>query len=153
MELIYRPTEDGKPADPAAVRRWPFTLGRFRAREIEEIERLTALAWGVPYKQALMQGSMLARRALLWTLQRREHPKLRFSDLDPCDDEIEITLNLDEWAELRAEVEGAKHLSQADREQALAQIDKSIEDTRAELEAKGEAPPAAEAEGKAPSAS
>lgn len=121
MYLIYTP--DG---DKAQEQRWTFALGKLRSKEIEQIEKLTGLQYGVPYKQALLQGGALARRALLWTFLRRQHPTTRFNDVDFADDELELDMDRAEWIELRDEVESSTHMDQATKEQALAQIDKSI---------------------------
>ncbi len=143
MKLTYH--QDGTEVPKV----WTFTMGRFRAKEIEAVESRTKMNWGTDFKQALLQGNMLARRAMLWTLTRRDHPKMRFEDLDPFDDEVKVELNAQEWQEYFDEIEKAPlkpGASEEDREGILAVIAKEIADAKA---AEDEASP--NDAGKAPS--
>ncbi|GIJ51326.1 hypothetical protein Val02_82120 [Virgisporangium aliadipatigenens] len=119
MFLIYTP-------DGEETQKWEFKLGRLRSMEIEAIEKLTGLDYGSTFKQALLQGNARARRALLWTFLRRDHPRLKFSDVDFFDEEVEVTLDRAEWGELRTETEAAAGVDEDARAQALAAIDMAI---------------------------
>lgn len=96
MWFIYKP-EDGEPQE------WWFDPQKVRAREAEAIEKRTGWDWG-EFGQHLIQGSTLARRALLWTYQRRLHPTLRFEDVDFAMDEVELSPSVEEVAAIRAEM-------------------------------------------------
>lgn len=119
MYLIYTP-------DGGAEQRWTFKLGKLRTMEIEAIERLTDLDYGSQFKQKLLQGNAKARRALLFTFLRREHPHIKFTDVDFADDELRLDMDREEWQETRAEVEKAA-MSEEMRAQVLEAIDASIE--------------------------
>lgn len=120
MYLIYRP-------DGGEEQRWTFQLGKLRSMEIEAIEKVTGLKYGTEFKETLLKGGALARRALLWTFQRRTHPTLRFADVDFADDELALDMDRDEWAEIRAATEKAPGMDDETRQQLLAAIDQSIE--------------------------
>lgn len=136
MFLTYKP-EDGD------EQRWTIKLGKLRSLEIEQIEKLTAMDYGAEFRQRLLKGNGLARRALLFTLVRRDHPRTRFADVDFADDELILEMDLVELREVREAVVEAPTLSDDERTIALAQVDAQI----AEIEAAGEQ---VEAEGKAP---
>lgn len=141
MKLTYH--QDGT-EEPKV---WTFVMGRFRSKEIEAVEARTNMNWGTDFKQALLQGNMLARRAMLWTLQKRDHPKLRFDDLDPFDDEVKVELNATEWQEFYDEIVKAPlqpGKTEEDREAVLAVIANEIVEARAAegpAEVLGKAPP------------
>jgi hypothetical protein len=131
MFLKYTPDD----ADPQT---FEFYLGKLRTMEAEAIEKHTGLNYGSDYKQALLMGNVRARRALLWTLLRRQHPTLKYADVDFADDELVIEYDTDEWADIRAAVEKATHLDEEARAVQLAAIDAAI----------AEAPPAGKARSK-----
>lgn len=132
MRLVYHPDGQSEP------REWPIDLGKFRTLEVENIERLTGLDYGADFKKRLLQGSALARRALLYTLQRREHPHLRFSDVDFADDEVRLEFDLAELREMRAAAAGAP-MAEDQRSLVLSEIDRQIElETAAHGEASDE---------------
>jgi hypothetical protein len=72
---------------------WEFKLGAMRSVDIEAIERRTPWEFGGEFKQRLLKGSALARRALLWVLLRRTDAFLKFDDIEFADDEV--TLEMD----------------------------------------------------------
>lgn len=120
MELVYRP--DGKPDQE---KRWPLDLGKLRTMETEAIEKLSGLKYGSEFKMGLLKQGALERRVMLYTLQRREHPTLRFSDVDFADDECFIDFDRDELAQIRQAAEDAD-LDEATRAQALAALDAQL---------------------------
>src|SRR5690349_14550535 len=101
MFLTYQPDGQTEP------RRWTLNLGKLRSMEIEAIEKATGFNYGTDFKDKLLRGNGLARRALLWTLQRREHPTLKFADVDFADDELQLEMDVDELAESRAAIADA----------------------------------------------
>ncbi len=94
MFLVYKP-EGGE------EQRWLYNPGRLRTQEMFAIERHPGLKYGGEFKQALMQGATLARQALLWTFLRRDHPTIKFADVDFFDEELELQRDKDE---LEAEI-------------------------------------------------
>ncbi|WP_320069751.1 hypothetical protein [Micromonospora sp. RTGN7] len=141
MRLIYRP--DGQPEQA-----WPVNLGRFRVAECEAIERRTGLPYGTEYKTALLKGATAPRRALLWTLLRRDHHTLRFEDVDFYDDELQLVFDVDELREMRDATAEAPGIGESERGQALAALDAEID---AALAAAGDDVDQVDGGGKAPS--
>lgn len=130
MILVYTP-------DGGEAQRWEFRLGKLRSMEIEAIEKHTGMAYGSEFREALLKGNGRARRALLWTFQRRAHPTIKFADVDFADDEVVLEQDRDEWAELRKATEDAQGIDEDTRTMALAAIDKEM---AAAPEAPGKAP-------------
>ncbi|NJP33681.1 hypothetical protein [Micromonospora thermarum] len=134
MILVYTP--EGQPEQ-----RWDIQLGRLRCQETEAIERRTGMPYGSEYKQQLLQGQVLARRALLWTLLRRTHHTLRFEDVDFADEELELQFDRGEWQRIHDEVRDNPALDDEDRAARLALIRAEIDKLDAEA---AEAPAPAE---------
>lgn len=146
MFLIYRP-------DGNEEQRWPFEPGRLRSMETEAIEKRTGWDYGSDFVMHLQKGSALARRALLWTFLRREHPRLKFEDVDFAHDELELVYDQAELAELADNLEKAPFDSEAERVAALASIREAM---AAAPEAPGKAPAksgASSTSGRSPSSS
>jgi hypothetical protein len=120
MILIYRP--DNQPEQ-----RFEFRPGRVKVAEMEAIQKRTGMPYGTEFKAKLLQGDVVARRALLWTLQRREHHMLRFEDVDFYDDELVLERDKDELAEEIAAVEEFDGISEEDRATALAVLRQQLE--------------------------
>lgn len=136
MLVTYTPT-DGEPQS------WTWTPGRVLVSEAAIVEKVYGKSWEM-FAAEVQQGSAQARRVLLWHLQRRAHPLLKFEDApDFYADELMIEYDA---AELRALRDGlaSAPLTAAEREMALASIEREI----AEAEARG-----AVGEGKAASSS
>ncbi|MER7002204.1 hypothetical protein ABT297_04035 [Dactylosporangium sp. NPDC000555] len=134
MFLVYKP-EDGD------AQRWTVQLGKLRSGEIEQIEKLTGFDFGTDYKTRLMRGNALARRALLFTMLRRAHPRTRFADVDFADDELTLEMDVAELTELRTAIEEADALSDDERKLAISQIDRQLAEAADEgREPEGKAP-------------
>lgn len=119
MRLVYAP--DGQESQ-----RWPVDLGKLRVAECEQIEKRTGLTYGAEFKEQLLKGGITARRALLFTLLRREHPRTRWEDVDFADDELRLEFDVDELREMRAATVDATGVSEEHRAQALAVLDAEI---------------------------
>lgn len=124
MQLIYTP--DGQESQ-----RWPIDLGKLRVQECEAIEKRTGLAYGTEYKEALLKGGTAARRALLWTLLRRDHPRTRYEDVDFADGELVLEFDLGEYHAMRAAVADDATLTDDDRARGLAVLDQAIAEAEA----------------------
>lgn len=141
MILTYRP-------EGQAAQSWELQLGKLRCAETEAIERRTGMPYGSEFKEKLLQGQVLARRALLWTLLRRVHHTLRFEDVDFADDELELAFDRDEWQRIHDELRDNPAIPDEDRAVRLAMVQAEIDKLDAEATAvlaDGEQP-----EGKAP---
>jgi hypothetical protein len=114
MFLVYTP-EGGD------EQQWHVRLGRLKTMEMEAIEKHTGLAYATEFKAQLIKGQTSARRALLWTMLRRQHPTLKYADVDFYDDELNLRRDRDEIAEEIAAVEGMsdQDISPADRQMTI----------------------------------
>jgi hypothetical protein len=104
---------------------WTWSPGRVLVSEAGIVEKVYGKSWEV-FAAEVQQGSAQARRVLLWHLQRRAHPMLRFEDaVDFYADELVIEYDA---SELRAMRDGlaTSGLAQAEREIALAALDREI---------------------------
>lgn len=110
---------------PAQVFTWD--PGTVRAAEAELLEVKFGGTWD-EFNVQLLKGSMRSRRVMLWHLLKRDHPTLKFDDVDFAANEIELEFNADELQQFRAGIEKATGIEEAAREQALALIDQQIAD-------------------------
>lgn len=138
MHVTYRPEGD-------AEQRWEFDPTRVRASKAEMIEKRFGESWDV-FLASIQQGSMRARRVLLWHLLTLAHPGLRFEDApDFFADELLVEYTVAELNEIRTRV-ASKMPAGEEREQVLTLLDSEITEAMARDEAAGVEP-----EGKAPS--
>lgn len=141
MYVTYTPEETGTP------QRWEFDPTRVRASKAEMIEKRYGEPWD-QWQAAVQQGSMKARRVLLWHLMTQDHPTMRADDVpDFLAGEVIVEHTVAELREIRERVEKAT-MSDDEREPILAAIDTEITDAMAREQEKGVAE-----EGKAPSSS
>lgn len=130
MILIYRP-------EGQEERRWTFQPGRLKVADMEAIQKRTGMPYGTEFKAKLLQGDVVARRALLWLMLRRDHPITRWEEVDFYDDELTLERDRDELAEEIAAVEEFGGISDEDRATALAVLRQQLETAP---EAPGKAP-------------
>lgn len=120
MFVTYKPED----SDPQV---WEFNPQRVRASAAELVERRYGKQWEMFLKD-LMQGSMQARRVLLWHLICRTHQTLRFEDTpDFYADELLLEFSRAELLEMRAAVESNKGLGDEERAVMLSALDDEIE--------------------------
>lgn len=73
MRIIYTPPDGDKVE-------WIWKPGEVASAEAESIEEATG--WDYPeFVNRFLAGSMRAKRALLWSLLRREQPRLQFGQV------------------------------------------------------------------------
>lgn len=118
MFLTYTPG-DGE------AQRWEFNPAKVRSDEAEAIERCTGWDWG-EFSMHVLNDSVLARRALLWTFLRRVHKVLRFEDVHFALDEVELEFDAAELGGIRESVAAQRFDTEAERDAALAHLDKLI---------------------------
>ncbi len=115
--MIVRFVEDG------TERVWdgfkPDRMMNVEAEVIEKLTGMTFMEWG----QALLNGSALAARALVFTLKKRDNPSggIRFRDVVFPIGDLKVDLDDDEKKLVR-EALATADLSEEDREQALAAL-------------------------------
>lgn len=127
MLLTYHPAGDESPQV------FTFKLELMRSKEVEAIEKRTGWTFGQEFREQLLKGGSLARRALLWTFLRRAHPFLKFDDVDFADHEVTLEMDAGELVEQRAAViklaeTGA--IASDDVDTALAMIDAQLAEWR-----------------------
>lgn len=121
---------------------WEFDPGKVRASRAEMIERRAGESWETWLMQ-VQQGSMRARRVLLWHLMSQTHPTLRYEDApDFMAGELTIQHTRAELAEMRERI-AAAGLPDDQASQVIMAIDLEM----------SKAPEGGEGEGKAPSKS
>ena len=118
MFLTYRPAEGDE-------QKWTFKPGKLSSKEAEAIEKRTGWTFE-EFGQQLLKGSTLARRALLWTFQRRTHHTIKFEDIDFLMDEVKLEMDKGELLALREQMELYDFDDEATRKLALAQVDQQI---------------------------
>jgi len=116
--LIYKP-------EGATERRWTYAPDKILSSEAEAIEKITGITYE-EFGQALIKGSMTARRALLWVLLKREEPTLRHSQVDVPVGAITVDYEQHELKAIRDALADNKDLSDSDRDAALEQLDEMI---------------------------
>ncbi|MDX3016730.1 hypothetical protein [Streptomyces acidiscabies] len=132
MFLVYTPEGSSEP------KRWRYNPRKIMSVERENIERLTGRNWAA-FTKEVVEGSSLCRRALLYTLLKREHPPLKFDDVDFAWDELELAYSRGELAQMR---EAAADSAPADmRAAVLARIDEQIAEAFDDPEEEGKARP------------
>ncbi|MCP9209280.1 hypothetical protein [Streptomyces cucumeris] len=115
MIIVYVP-EDGE------ERRWDLKTARITAVEAEAVERATGLEWEQA-KAKVLNGSMLATRAVAWVLLKRDQPTLRYVQFVPAANELGYDLDAEEMAAIREGIENNPDLDEDERAAALAQLD------------------------------
>ncbi|KAB8162919.1 hypothetical protein FH609_004110 [Streptomyces sp. 3MP-14] len=119
MYLVYQPEGQDEPT------RWKYLPKKLRSVDREELERRSGMNFS-DFTQAVVQGNSLCRRALLFMFMRRDHPKLRFDDVDFAWDELTLEYSRGELTRMREEA--AKSAPAAQRAAILAELDEKIAD-------------------------
>lgn len=122
MIINYRP--DGQPAQ-----QWDWHADQVRSSEAELIEKRFDGTWDA-FLLAVTQGSMRARRILLWHLLRIEHPTLKPEDVDPLAGELVVEFDKGELQQMYdAAVAQADRIPEDKRDMVLgvlkAELDKA----------------------------
>ncbi|OPC81808.1 hypothetical protein B4N89_13460 [Embleya scabrispora] len=132
MYLVYHPEGAEEPT------RWRYDPRRLMSVEREDLERRTDRSFG-QFTKDVVEGHALCRRALLFTFLRREHPKLRFGDVDFAWDELTLEFSRAELLTLRAEA--VENLRGDELAAVLSQLDTEIETAYDDRAHEGKAPP------------
>jgi hypothetical protein len=130
--LVYQPEGSEEP------KRWPYNPRKLMSAEREVIERRCEMVFA-DFTKAVIQGSSLARRALLWVFLKRDHPTMKWDDVDFAWDELRLEYSRQEFDQMIEDARNSETLSGDQREAVLTSL-------RAERETAFEDP---EHEGKA----
>ena len=117
MYLVYKPEGSDEP------KRWKYQPKKLMSAEREMLERRTGLNF-TEFTQAVVKGNSQCRRALLFMYLKREHPSVKYDDVDFAWDELTLEHSKGELIEMRQSVEDTvpAHL----RESVLAKLDDEI---------------------------
>jgi hypothetical protein len=91
--LVYKPEGTDEP------HRWTYNPRKLMSAEREAIERQTGLMYS-EFTQAVVQGSSICRRALLWVMLKREHPTTKWGDVDFAWDELTLEYSRSEFDQM-----------------------------------------------------
>lgn len=97
MYLVYKPEGSDEP------KRWKYNPKKLMSAEREMLERRTGLNFA-DFTQAVVKGNSQCRRALLFMYLKREHPGVRYEDVDFAWDELDLEYSKGELLEMRKAV-------------------------------------------------
>jgi len=117
MFLVYKPEGQAEPS------RWKYDPRKIMSVEREWIERRTERNWS-EFTKDVLQGNSLCRRALLFVFLKREHPTVKWDDVDFAWDELELEYSKGELIQIRASV--SESATGEERESVLAKLDEEI---------------------------
>lgn len=111
---------------------WEFRPGQVRHGEMVMVENRAGTPWP-NWLQNIKMGSGPARIVLIWHLLRREHPGVRWEDVERSvvDDDITVELSVDELERNRQEWRTAGGESAEGAHLVLAEFERQIADSRA----------------------
>lgn len=135
MFLVYQPEGSTEPT------RWRYNPRKLMSPERENIERLTGMTW-TEFTEAVVKGSSLCRRALLFTFLKRDHPGPggpKFDDISFAWDELKLEYSKGELIEIREAA--AEAASAEQRPLLLANFDRQIAEAAEDPEEEGKAQP------------
>lgn len=116
MIVTFTPVEGEK-------RTWEFRADKIMQPEAELIERRTGMTYD-QFTQAIVQGSALARRALVFVFEKRVHPTLSwdaFGDFPVT--AIQVDYDRDEMAEILKQVRESPGLTDEERAGVVAALE------------------------------
>lgn len=130
MFLVYMPEGSDEP------KRWKYNPRKIMSVEREAIERRCERTWS-EFTTDVVKGSSLCRRALLYTFLKRDHPGVKWDDVDFGWDELTLEYSKGELIQIRETV--AEATTGEERAAALAGLDKQIAEAHEDPEEEGKA--------------
>lgn len=123
MYLVYSPEGSDEP------QRWKYIPKKLMSAEREMLERRTGLNF-TEFTQAVVKGNSVCRRALLFMYLKRDHPGVRYEDVDFAWDELTLEHSKGELLKMRETVADTTppHLLEAVLEKLDAEIATAFED-------------------------
>ncbi|MFC8438027.1 hypothetical protein ACFWHF_11995 [Streptomyces griseoincarnatus] len=117
MFLVYSPEGSDEP------KRFKYNPRKIMSAEREWIERRTERNWA-DFTKDVVAGNSLCRRALLYVFLKREHPGIKWDDVDFAWDELVLEYSKSELIQIRETA--AEAATGEEREQVLAKLDEDI---------------------------
>jgi hypothetical protein len=130
MYLVYQPEGSEEPT------RFRYNPKKLMSAEREMLERKTGKDFS-DFTTAVLSGNSLCRRALLYMFLKRQHPSVKWDDVDFAWDELKLEYSRQELAQMREAV--AENTSGEERENTLASLDREIETAVDDSEEEGKA--------------
>lgn len=130
MYLVYQPEGAEEPT------RWKYNPNKLMSAEREMLERRTGQNFA-EFTQDVVKGNSVCRRALLFLYLKRDHPGVKYEDVDFAWDELRLEYSKSEYREMREAMQ--KALSGNELALALEQIDAEIADAYDDTEETGKA--------------
>ncbi|MEU4150831.1 hypothetical protein [Streptomyces sp. NPDC026659] len=130
MYLVYQPEGSEEP------KRFKYNPRKLMSPEREMLERKTGKDFS-DFTSAVLSGNSLCRRALLYMFLKREHPTIRWDDVDFAWDELRLEYSKQELTQMREAV--SENTTGDERAATLAQLDEQIATAIDESEEEGKA--------------
>lgn len=130
MYLVYTPEGSEEP------KRWKYQPKRLMSAEREMLERRTGRNF-TEFSTDVLKGNSLCRRALLFMFLKREHPGVRYEDVDFAWDELVLEHSRGELTEMRRHVADSVPAEQL--EAVLEKLDAEIEEAYVDPDDEGKA--------------
>ena len=130
MYLVYQPEGSEEP------QRWKYLPKKLMSAERETIERLTGKNF-TEFSQEVLKGNSRCRRALLFVYLKREHPTLKFDDVDFAWDELTLEHSKGELLLMREQLPDSVPPEQL--ETVRAKLDEEIAEALDDPEEEGKA--------------
>ncbi|MEU6279509.1 hypothetical protein [Streptomyces sp. NPDC047028] len=96
MYLVYKP-------DGGEAQRFPYKPQKLMSAEREALERRSRMDFA-DFTKGVLNGNAVCRRALLWVLLKREHPVLKYEDVDFSWDELRLEYSKQEYELMRDQI-------------------------------------------------
>lgn len=130
MYLVYKPEGSGEP------KRWKYQPKKLMSAEREMLERRTGKNFS-EFTVDVQKGSSQCRRALLYMYLKREHPGVRYEDVDFAWDELTLEHSRGELIEMRKSA--VDTVSPAQLDAVLAKFDEMIDEAFEDPDEEGKA--------------
>ncbi|MEU9654845.1 hypothetical protein [Streptomyces chartreusis] len=130
MYLVYQPEGSDEP------KRFKYNPKRLMSAEREMLERKTDRDFS-DFTSAVLSGNSLCRRALLYMFLKREHPGIRWDDVDFAWDELKLEYSKQELLKMRDAI--SENTSGDERAATLSTLDEQIETAIDESDDEGKA--------------
>jgi hypothetical protein len=130
--LVYQPEGSDEPT------RWQYNPRKLMSAEREAIEKHTGMPFA-EFTQAVMKGSSVCRRALLWVMLKRDHPTTKYGDVDFAWDELRLEFSKQEYAQMIRDAD--ESLSGEQREMTLQGLRDEMETAEDDPDQEGKVQP------------
>lgn len=131
MFLVYHPEGSDEPT------RWRYDPRKLMSAEREMLERRTGRDF-TDFTKGVQSGNSLCRRALLFMFLKRDHPGVKWEDVDFAWDELRLEHSRQELELIREQV--VKNLTGDQLAAALEQLDAEIAEAPEDEEGKARLP-------------